>query len=84
MIYFNTTAPLLLTSEQGFDGYAVNVNEPTARTIIQISELLDVMKERIYSAGAPEDYAQELAERFVNDVTAIIQGEPDATTSYNF
>ena len=84
MIYFNTTAPLLLTSEQGFDGYAVNVSTNTAEIIIQISELLEEMRQRIYEAGAPEDYAQELAEGYVNHVDAIIQGGSNDAQSYNF
>jgi len=84
MIYFDPTTPLLLSTEESFDGHAVEVNETTAQIIIQIAEALVVMRERIFEAGAPEDYAQELAERFVNDVAAIIEGDDNGSQSYNF
>ena len=83
MIYFDATAPLLLVAEQSFDGYAVDVDNGVAEVVFMLNEVLVDMRERIYESGAPEDYAQELAEDYVARIRSILGGEESVAQSYN-
>ncbi len=78
MIYFDPTNPLFLSRDVSFDGVAVEVDDEVMDFVEHYTTLLLAMQSRIYEAGAVEDFAQGLAEDYVQDIKDIINAQPNS------
>jgi hypothetical protein len=72
-IYFNRTAPLFLTAQDGFDSYPVAVPETVGKVVEAMTSALIEMEAAVYAAGAPEDSAQELADLFSTRIALMLK-----------
>ncbi len=73
MIYFDRTAPMLLTTEASFDGIEVDVPEGAALFAHDMGGLLKAMQVEIEDSGAPEDSNQALADMYVIGIAALLE-----------
>ena len=78
MIYFDVTRPLYLSREPSFDGVPVQIEDDIVDFIEDLTTLLLTMQGRIYEAGAPEDYAQKLAESFITDLRGLLDAHSNS------
>ncbi len=73
-VYFDRFAPFFLLAEGTFDGIEVTVPAEFEWFCHEMNSLLEEIKQDIQVAGAPEVSNQELADKFVNGLTDIIEG----------
>jgi hypothetical protein len=66
--YFDRNAPLYIVDQPDFDAVPVNIERHAGQFFIELSSIIEGMKDTMSRMGSPEDSAQELADLLIMEV----------------